>query len=173
MLPGRPRMDRAPETPRAAASPPTLRWVASLADFEAALAADHFLAVVCTARQDGSVQASVVNVGVLEHPVRGDRVVGFVAAGNAVKLRHLRRDPRATVVARAGWQWAAAEGPAELIGPDDRSAGLDDEALAELLRAVFRSAGGTHEDWAAYDRTMAEERRAAVLVSAARVYSNV
>jgi len=37
---------------------------------------------------------------------------------------------------------------------------------------VFASAGGTHEDWAAYDRVMAEERRAAVLITPARVYSS-
>jgi PPOX class probable F420-dependent enzyme len=145
--------------------------VASLHDFETVLASDRFLAVVSTTRRDGSVQASVVNVGVLDHPVRGDPVVGLVARGDAVKLRHLRRDPRATVVARAGWQWAAVEGSAELFGPDDRR-GLDEDALAELLRAVFRAAGGTHDDWAAYDRTMAEERRVVVLVTPTRVYSN-
>jgi hypothetical protein len=37
---------------------------------------------------------------------------------------------------------------------------------------VFVAAGGTHDDWATYDRVMAEERRAAVLVSPVRVYSN-
>jgi hypothetical protein len=47
-----------------------------VSDFETVLASDHFLAVVSTARRDGSVQASVVNAGVLDHPVRGDRVVG-------------------------------------------------------------------------------------------------
>jgi PPOX class probable F420-dependent enzyme len=145
--------------------------VASLPDFETVLASDHFLAVVSTARRDGSVQASVVNVGVLDHPVRGDRVVGLVARGDAVKLRHLQRDPRATIVAKAGWQWAAVEGSTEQFGPDDRR-GLDQQALAELLRAVFRAAGGTHDDWAAYDRTMAEERRVVVLVTPTRVYSN-
>jgi PPOX class probable F420-dependent enzyme len=146
--------------------------VASLADFQTVLASDHFLAVVSTARADGSVQASLVNVGVLDHPVRGEPVVGFVARGNAVKLRHLRRDPRTTVIAHAGWQWAAAEGPAELIGPDDPRADVGAAALVELLRAVFRAAGGTHDDWDTYDRTMAEERRVAVLVTANRVYSN-
>lgn len=146
--------------------------MASLPDFENVLASERYLAVVCTTRRDGSVQASIVNVGVLDHPVGGEPVVGFVARGDALKLRHLRRDPRATVVARAGWQWAAVEGSVELIGPDDPRDGVDEAARAELLRAVFRAAGGTHDDWAAYDRTMAEERRAVALVSPTRVYSN-
>ena len=146
--------------------------MASLPDFENVLASERYLAVVCTTRRDGSVQASIVNVGVLDHPVGGEPVVGFVARGDALKLRHLRRDPRATVVARAGWQWAAVEGSVELIGPDDPRDGVDEAASAELLRAVFRAAGGTHDDWAAYDRTMAEERRAVALVSPTRVYSS-
>jgi PPOX class probable F420-dependent enzyme len=147
--------------------------VASLGDFENVLAAERYLAVVCTTRRDGSVQASVVNAGVLlDHPVRGEPVVGFVARGDALKLRHLRRDPRVTVTARSGWQWATVEGSTTLIGPDDPSDGVDDAARAELLRAVFRAAGGTHDDWAAYDRAMADERRVAVLVKPTRVYSN-
>ena len=41
------------------------------------------LAVVIALRADGSPYASVVNAGVLAHPVSGDRVVGFVARGGA------------------------------------------------------------------------------------------
>ena len=64
------------------------------------------------------------------------------------------------------------EGTAELIGPDDPAEGVDPEGLRLLLRDVFSAAGGTHDDWATYDRVMAEERRAAVLITPARVYSN-
>jgi hypothetical protein len=35
---------------------------------------------------------------------------------------------------------------------------------------VFVAAGGTHDDWDEYDRVMAEERRAAVLVTPTRIY---
>jgi hypothetical protein len=76
------------------------------------------------------------------------------------------------VVVRAGWEWAAAEGPVDLIGPDDPTPGIDAEGLRLLLRAVFTAAGGTHDDWDTYDRAMAEERRTAVLVTPDRVYSN-
>ena len=83
-----------------------------------------------------------------------------------------RADPRATVVARAGWQWATVEGDAEIIGPDDPHPDVDEGALKDLLRKVFQAAGGTHEDWDTYDRVMAEERRAAVLVAPRRIYTN-
>ena len=133
---------------------------------------DHGLCVFNTLRGDGSIQASVVNAGVLRHPRRDEQVVGLVARGGARKLQHLRADPRATIVARAGWQWTAVEGTTELIGPDDPHPDLDGEQLRALLQDVFRAAGGTHDDWDTYDRVMAEERRTAVLLTPRRTYSN-
>jgi PPOX class probable F420-dependent enzyme len=132
---------------------------------------DNGLCVISTIRNDGSVQSSVVNAGVLPHPMTGERVVGLVAAGRA-KLRNLRADPRCTIVARGGWRWAAVEGTAEIIGPDDPRPEVDGERLRILLRDIFKAAGGRHDDWDAYDHTMAEERRAAVLIAPRRVYSN-
>ena len=97
--------------------------------------------------------------------------MGFVARGLR-KLDNLRNDPRTTVVARVGWQWAAVEGQAEVFGPDDPHPEVDDERLRLLLREVFVAAGGTHEDWREYDRVMLEERSAAVLVVPRRTYAN-
>jgi hypothetical protein len=37
---------------------------------------------------------------------------------------------------------------------------------------VFTAAGGTHDDWESYDRSMAEQRRTAVLFTPTRIYSN-
>ena len=133
-------------------------------------AADHGLVVVTTLRADGTPQSSVVNAGVLAHPVTGAEVVGLVAQGRSVKLRNLRRRAYATVVFRAGWEWVAVEGSTELAGPDDPLAGFAPEQVPQLLREVFTAAGGTHEDWATYDRVMAEERRTACLVQLERVY---
>jgi len=133
---------------------------------------EHGLAVVVTARADGTPQATVVNAGVLDHPVTGAPVVGYVVRGDTRKVANLRRAPRSTVVFRVGWEWVAVEGPVDLAGPDDPLAGLDPAAVPELLRAVFRAAGGTHDDWDEYDRVMAAERRTAVLVAPAQVYSN-
>jgi PPOX class probable F420-dependent enzyme len=144
--------------------------VTDLSDFAQLVALDHGLCVISTLRRDGSVQSSVVNAGVLEHPVTGEDVVGLVAAGGSRKLHHLRVDPRATIVVRAGWRWAAAEGTADIVGPDDPYPDVDGEALRLLLQTVFRAAGGTHDDWDEYDRVMAEERRAAALITPRRTY---
>jgi PPOX class probable F420-dependent enzyme len=141
-------------------------------DFARLIAGDHGLCVVSTLRPDDTIQASVVNAGVLDHPLTGRPVVAFVAMGGSRKLANLRARPRATVVARVGWEWAAAEGPVELVGPDDPVAGIDAERLRLLLRDVFTAAGGTHDDWDTYDDAMARERRTAVLVTPDRLYSN-
>jgi PPOX class probable F420-dependent enzyme len=140
--------------------------------FTQLIAEDQGLCVLSTLRGDGSVQSSVVNAGVLRHPVTGEDVVGLVAVGGSRKLRNLRVDPRTTIVARAGWQWATVEGRAELIGPDDTRPDVDGNSLKELLRNIFKAAGGTHDDWDTYDRVMAQERRTAVLVAPDRVYTN-
>jgi PPOX class probable F420-dependent enzyme len=132
---------------------------------------DHFLAVVATLRGDGTIQSSLVNAGVLAHPRGGDQVVGFVTYGPA-KLAHLRARPVVTLTFRSGWRWVTVEGTAELIGPDDTDAGVDAEGLRLLLRDIFTAAGGTHDDWDAYDETMVEQRRTAVLVSPSRLYGN-
>jgi PPOX class probable F420-dependent enzyme len=142
-----------------------------LAAFEELVPLDHGLCVVVTRRADGSPQTSVVNAGVVSHPVTGERVVAFVTAGASRKLVNLRADPTIAVVVRAGWRWATAEGRAELIGPDDSHTGVDAERLRVLLREIFTAAGGTHDDWDTYDRVMRDERRAAVLVAVTRVYS--
>jgi PPOX class probable F420-dependent enzyme len=138
-----------------------------------ALAADDSgLAVVSTVRADATVQASLVNVGVLTHPATGQPALGFATYGK-VKLANLRARPQLAVTFRKGWQWATVEGTAELAGPDDPQPWLaDSEQLRLLLREVFTAAGGTHDDWDEYDRVMAEQRRTVVLIAPARVYSN-
>lgn len=144
----------------------------TLADAAALAHDDQGLAVVATLRSDGTIQASLVNAGVLAHPATGRPVLGFVTYGR-VKLANLRSRPQLAVTFRAGWQWATVEGRAELAGPDDQPAWLDGpERLRLLLREVFTACGGTHDDWDAYDRTMVEQRRTAVLVDPTRVYSN-
>ena len=143
-----------------------------LADFTALVGRDHGLGVVSTLRPDATIPSSVVNVGVLPHPLTGDQVVAFVSQGRARRLEHLRARPRTTIVLRAGWQWAAAEGPVQLCGPGDPLPGVDAERLRLLLREIIPPAGGTHDDWDAYDSVMAAERRTAVLVTPERVYSS-
>lgn len=144
----------------------TLKEAVSLARDESGLT------VVSTRRADNTIQASLVNAGVLRHPETGTDVLAFVTYGR-VKLANLRARPQLAATFRAGWQWATVEGRAELAGPDDPQPWLADaDQLRLLLRDIFTAAGGTHDDWDTYDRTMVEQRRTAVLVAPTRVYSN-
>ncbi|GAA3104826.1 pyridoxamine 5'-phosphate oxidase family protein [Streptosporangium carneum] len=143
-----------------------------LTDLTQLVAGDHGLSVVSTLRPDGTIRSSVVNAGVLDHPVTGRPVVAFVVRGDARKLSDLRARPYAGVVLRVGWRWASADGPVELAGPGDPLPGVDAEGLRLLLRAVFSAAGGTHDDWATYDRVMAEEGRTVVLLTPERLAGN-
>ena len=134
-------------------------------------AAEKFLAVIATVREDGTVQSSLVNAGVMYHPISGKPVVAFVTYGPA-KLRNLRVRPQIAVTFRSAWQWATVEGKAELIGPDDPHPAFDAERLRLLLREIFVAAGGTHDEWDAYDATMLAQHRTAVFVDPTRIYSN-
>jgi PPOX class probable F420-dependent enzyme len=143
----------------------------TLAEAAAIGARERFLAVISTSRSDGSIQSSVVNAGVLPHPLTGQEVAAFITYGRA-KLAHLRTRPQVTITFRAGWEWAAIEGLATIAGPDDPLGGIDADRLRLLRREIFIAAGGTHDDWDTYDEVMAAERRAAVLVTPTRIYSN-
>jgi len=132
---------------------------------------DRGLVVVSTLRSNGTIQASVVNAGLIAHPSTSETILGLVTAGR-VKLVNLRARSQVTATFRNGWQWAAVEGHAELVGPDDPQPWLDAEGLRQLRRDIFAAAGGEHDNWDEYDRVMTEERRTAVLIRPDRIYSN-
>src|SRR5690242_4677936 len=117
-----------------------------LDDFARLVPLDHGLSVVVTRRRDLTPQTSVVNCGVLPHPVTGVESVAFVAVHDTVKVKNLRRDPTVAVVIRAGHDWASVEGLASLLGPDDPDPSVDDERLRLLYREIFAAAGGQHDD---------------------------
>ena len=101
-----------------------------------------------------------------------DPALGFVTYGK-VKLANLRARPRIALDVPTRLAMGDGRGPAEIAGPDDPHPWLaDPDALRLLLRDVFAAAGGVHDDWAAYDRVMADQRRAVVLIAPSRVYSN-
>ena len=135
-------------------------------------AADQGLAIVSTTRPDGSVHSSLVNAGVFDHPVTKEPAVAFVARGSAYKLRLFARAGRANVVFRSGWQWVSVEGPVDIIGPGHARSDFPEDGYPQLLRGIFTAAGGTHDNWAEYDRVMAEERRTAVFVTPERITTN-
>ena len=141
-------------------------------EVRAYLAKDNGLAIVRTTQADERVLSSVVNCGVIKHPITGVPCVALVSAGRAARLGHIRRGSQATIAIRRGWTWRSVTGPADLIGPDDLSDGIDAEALRLLLREVFQAAGGTHDDFDEYDRVMVDEGRVAVLVAPDRILGN-
>jgi PPOX class probable F420-dependent enzyme len=147
--------------------------MATIDDVRRLVSLDNGLANLSTLRADGSVQATVVNAGVIDHPITHQPVAAFVGRAGTHKLDYLRANPSATLCWRAGWAWVTAEGTAELVGPDDPCDGIAPAALPALLRTIYTAAGGgEHDDWADYDRVMVAERRAAVLLTPRRIYLN-
>ena len=132
------------------------------------------LAVVVSQRPDGRAHASVVNSAIIQHPVTGQLVAGFVVqGGERRKLAHLRARPIATVVFRSAWDWVAIEGDADLVGPDDLLEGFRPDSATALFHDIYAAAiGGTPDDWSAHDTAIERERHVAVLVRPVRVYSN-
>ena len=147
--------------------------MATVDDIQKIVALDHGLAGLSTLRRDGSVQSTVVNAGVIDHPVTGEPVAAFVGRPATRKIAHLRDNPtrHAAVARRLGM--GRRRGHRRARRPRrparrDRTGGLPG-----LLRGVYSAAGGgEHDDWAEYDRVMAAERRIAVLLTPTRIYVN-
>jgi PPOX class probable F420-dependent enzyme len=131
-----------------------------------------WLAILITTARSGEPSVSLVNVGVVAHPTTGEPSLALVSRGDTAKLRNLRRTPRATLVFRAGWDWIAVRGSADIAGPDDDLAGCPAERLPALLREIYAAAGGQHPDLDEYDREMVADRRAAVFVRPERFSTN-
>lgn len=146
--------------------------MATIDDVRTLLSSETGLVTASVIGSDARPVLTVVNAGVIEHPLTGDPCVGFVAVGGSRKLDHLRRDPYLSILVRRGWRWVAAEGPVDLIGPDDASSGMVEHEILELIRSIYSAAGGQHDNWGEFDRVMAEERRCAVLLVPRRIYTN-
>ena len=105
-------------------------------------------AVLATTRSDGSPQLSPVLVGVDD---AGRLVVS--TRQPAVKVRNLRRNPRASVCAftdRFYGPWVQVDGTAEIVALP--------EAMDGLV-TYYRDIAGEHPDWDEYRRAMVAERR--------------
>ncbi len=136
------------------------------------LAEETGLATVSTVQADGRVLTTVVNCGMIEHPITGDTCVAFVSGSNAARLKHIERGSQVTVSVRRGWVWSSVTGPADLIKSESLPEGIDSEKMRLLLREVFHAAGGVHDDLEEYDKAMAAEKRAVVCVSPDRILGN-
>ena len=121
--------------------------MASVAEFEALVPLDHGLSTVAIGRGDRPPHVSVVNTGVVGHPVTGESVVALRDGGRRSRsFAYLRADPAVAVTVRAGWLWVTVEGAAELIGPDDPSPHVDADGLRLLLREIFWAASRARDD---------------------------
>jgi PPOX class probable F420-dependent enzyme len=129
-------------------------------DDVAAMLKQQPYAVVSTIRPSGTVQSTLVNVGMYADGV------GFTTAGRSLKEYNLKHNPACTVTIHHGPHWITVEGKARLYSWDL----TDPETMQRLLRELYVAAGGTHDDWDTYDRVIREERRAAVVVVPERIY---
>src|SRR4051794_6533895 len=83
------------------------------------LSENNALAVLVTTHPGrGEPQVAVVNTAIIDDPQTGEPRVGFVGRRGA-KLSNLRRNPVATLVVLAGWEWVAVSGSVDLYGPDE------------------------------------------------------
>ena len=146
--------------------------MSDIESFSNYLSEETGLVTVSTTQVDGRVLSSVVNCGMIEHPLTGDTCVAFVSGSKAARLKHIDRGSQVTITARRGWAWSSVTGPADLIRPEQVPESIDKEQMRLLLREVFHAAGGVHDDLEEYDRAMAQEGRVVVCVTPERVLGN-
>lgn len=122
-------------------------------------------AVLATLKRDGRPQLS--NVIYAWDP--GTRTARISVTAERAKTRNAERDPRVSLHVSAAdfWSYAVVEGEAELspVAADPHDATADE--LVEVYRAA---AGREHEDWEEFRRSMVDERRLVLRISAERIY---
>jgi PPOX class probable F420-dependent enzyme len=120
--------------------------------------------IVVTTRPDGRPHLS--NVSHTFDPAT--RLVRVSVTDSRVKVRHLRRDPRASyhVASSDFWRWAVADGTAELspVAEDP-----EDPTVDELVE-VYRTIAGEHPDWDDFRRAMVADRRLVLRLHVERAY---
>jgi PPOX class probable F420-dependent enzyme len=119
---------------------------------------ENHRAVMATFRKDGEVQLSPVTLGADDagHVVISSRET-------AVKVKHLRRDPRVSlVVMNDGFygDWLRVDGTAEVVALP--------EAMG-LLVAYYRNIAGEHPDWDDYRAAMERDKRVLIQVTITKV----
>ena len=114
-------------------------------------------AVLHTHRADGGAQLTPVTVG--WHP---DGVIEISSRETAYKVKHLRRDPRATLcLLNDGFfgDWAFVEGRASIVSLPEAMDGLVE---------YYRRISGEHPDWDDYRAAMERDRRVLVRITPER-----
>lgn len=117
----------------------------------------HPRAVLATTRRDGRPQMSPIVAAVDD---AGAVVVS--SRETAVKVKNLRRDPRASLcVVNDGFfgDWVQIDGTATIVSLPD---------AMEPLVSYYRSLSGEHPDWDEYRAAMTRDRRVIVRIEAER-----
>ncbi len=123
--------------------------------------------IVTVTRPDGAAHSSVIVCGAHE-----GCAAFVIVRGWSVKLRHLRANPRCTVLCvTPDWRtWVSVEGTARLFDYEN----TEKEQMRRMFREVYRACGdGDHPDWEEYDRAMVDQRAVAVLVDPGHVYGRL
>ena len=126
------------------------------------LRANHH-AVLATSRRDGRPAISPVAAAVDD-----DGRVCVSTRATAMKVKHLRRDPRVTLTAFPDafyGEWIQVEGNAEIVELP--------EAMPLLIDYYRSVRGEEHPDWDEYRRAMADEQRVVVRFEIERAGPNV
>jgi PPOX class probable F420-dependent enzyme len=118
-------------------------------------------AVMATFRRDGRPSLTPITVVVDDE----GRVV-VSTRQTAMKVKHLRRDPRVSLlVMNDGFygEWVSVEGTAEIV---------ELPAAMELLVDYYRRASGEHPDWDDYRAAMERDQRVVVRFAIERAGPN-
>ena len=113
--------------------------------------------ILATYRKDGGVQMSPVDAVIDDE---GYAVIS--SRETAMKVRNLRRDPRATlcvITEKFYGPWHYVEGPVELVSLPDAMEGLVD---------YYRRAAGEHPDWQDYRAAMVRDQRLLIRIDIQR-----
>jgi PPOX class probable F420-dependent enzyme len=123
---------------------------------------EHHHGVLATFRADGRPQMSPIAAA-----VDPDGLVVISSRETAVKVKNLRRDPRASLCAfRDGFygEWVQVDGTAQILALP--------EAMEPLVE-YYRSVSGEHPDWAEYREAMERDRRLLIRIRVERAGPNV
>lgn len=117
--------------------------------------------VLVTLRRDGRPQTSPVSAGV---DPEGRLIIS--TREPAIKVRNLRRDPRATYCGftdRFFGSWVQVDGQADIVSLP--------EAMEGLV-AYYRLLAGEHPDWDDYRAAMVRDRRCLIRITLERAGPN-
>ena len=123
---------------------------------------EHHRGVLATTRRDGRPQMSPIAAS-----VDAEGLVAISSRETAIKVKNLRRDPRASLCAfNDGFfgDWVQLDGTAEILSLPD---------AMEPLVEYYRSLSGEHPDWDDYRAAMQRDQRLLIRIRVERAGPNV